>query len=178
MSRRVIVGTFVDEDDVLDATRESRAAGLEIVDVLTPYHVHGLETAAGLSPSKLPFVCLGLGLTGAALALWFQFWSTAVDWPLNVGGRPWNSWPAFVPVIFEMMVLFGGLGTVAVFLATNRLRPGRRAPFARPEASDDRFVLIVAESGEHDARSVRRLFARFHVADVDQRELDPEEMPG
>jgi hypothetical protein len=70
-------------------------------------------------------VCFLLGLSGAGITAGFQYWATAVSWPINVGGKPWNSLPAFVPVTFEMMVLCAGVGTVAAFFWSTGLKPGR-----------------------------------------------------
>ena len=94
MSRRVYVGVFEDEADVVSAAGASREQGLEIVDAYTPYAVHGLDRAMGLGPSWLPWACAGMGVAGLVFATWFQFWTTARSWPINVGGRPWNSLPA------------------------------------------------------------------------------------
>ena len=98
MSRRLLVSFFDHEDDILGASRTVRESGFHIAGVYTPYAVHGLDKAMGLPPSKLPFVCMLLGVLGAGLKVYFEFWTTAVAWPINVGGKPWNSLPAFVPV--------------------------------------------------------------------------------
>ena len=103
MNRRVLIGIFDNEDAILDVTDAARRRGLKIVDVFAPYAVHGLDKAMGLQRSKLPWVCFVLGLTGAGFKVWFEYWTTATDWPLNVGGKPWNSLPAFIPITFEVM---------------------------------------------------------------------------
>ena len=122
-----MIAVFDNETDLLAATRAAREAGCEIVDVYTPYAVHGLDEAMGLRPSRLGWVCFLCGAAGAALAVWAQFWTSAVDWPLNVGGKPFNSLPAFVPVIFEVCVLLAGLGVVGALLLRCRLWPGRES---------------------------------------------------
>src|SRR5262245_48026075 len=121
MSRRLVLGVFDDEHHLLEATREARQSGLTVVDVYSPYPVHGLDEALGWVPSRLSAACLVAGVVGVLVAVWYQFWTSTVDWPLNVGGRPWNSWPAYVPVIFEMMVLLGGFGVAFAFLIVSRL---------------------------------------------------------
>ena len=142
MSRRFLVSFFDHEDDILGASRAMREAGLQIADVYTPYAVHGLDKAMGLPASKLPFVCLLLGVLGGAFKVWFEFWTTAVDWPINVGGKPWNSLPAFVPVTFEVMVLFAGVSVVIAFLFISRLCPGKPALLPAPRVTDPRFVVV------------------------------------
>jgi hypothetical protein len=151
MSR--IVATFADEGALLAAVRATRAAGVTIDDAFTPYAVHGLEEAMGLGRSRLTWVCFLAGLSGASLAIGFQIWSSAVSWPLNVGGKPFASIPAFIPVTFELTVLSAALVSAAAFLFRSRLFPGRRsAPL--PRVTDDRFALVVAD-GEA-ARSALR----------------------
>jgi hypothetical protein len=170
MSRRTLLGFFERESDVLGATRAVRDAGFHVSDVYAPYAVHGLDRAMGLAPSKLPWVCFLLGLLGAGLKVWFEFWTTAQDWPINVGGKPWNSLPAFVPVTFEVMVLFAGLSTVAAFLFVSRLWPGKRTALADKAVTDHHFVLVIEESdAAFDPAKVRRLLDRYHVMRVDER---------
>lgn len=170
MSRRVVLGVFEDESDLLGATREVRQRGLKVIDVFAPYAVHGLDQAMGLRPSWLPWVCLFAALTGAALKLWFEFWTAVVDWPLNVGGKPWNSLPAFVPVTFEVMVLSAGVATVSVFFLLARLRPGKRAALVHSGVTDDRFVLLLEESdARFDLAAVRRLLLRLGAITVEER---------
>ena len=170
MSRRVLLGVFSSEDDILGVTRAARAEGLKILDVYAPYAVHGLDAAMGLRRSRLPWVCFAAGLAGAILKLWFEFWTMVVSWPVNVGGKPWNSLPAFVPVTFEVMVLSAGLSTVFAFFLVSRLGPGRRPVLPHPRVSDDRFVLVLEEAdAAFDAAQVRRLFTKFNVVALEER---------
>ena len=170
MSRRVVVGTFGDEGALLAFTRAAHSRGLNLVDAYTPYPVHGLDAAMGLRPSRLPWVCFAAAITGAALKLLFEFWTTMVDWPLNVGGKPWNSLPAFVPVTFEVMVLSAGLTTVFAFLVLSRLWPGKKPAGLLPRVTDDRFVLVLEQS---DARftfgELRAFFMDFGAVTVEEQ---------
>jgi mono/diheme cytochrome c family protein len=168
---RLFVGVFEEEGDVVAAAEAAREHGLHIADVYTPYAVHGLDQALGLRPSRLSGACLLFGLLGAGVALWLQFWTSAVDWPLNVGGRPWNSLPAFVPVTFELMVLCAGLGVVAAFLAVSRLYPGKESRMPHPGVTDDRFVLVLKETdAAFDAGGTRRLLERHGAIHTEERE--------
>jgi len=144
-SRRFLVTSFKNEEDILNATREFKESGYEIVDVFTPFAVHGMDEAMGLKPSRLPWICFFFGLFGAAFMVWFEYWTTAVDWPVNVGGKPYNSLPAFVPITFEAMVLLAGLSTVAALLIRSRLFPWRRPVIPSERITDDRFVLVIEE---------------------------------
>ena len=142
------------ERELLAATRAARERGCEIVDVHTPYPVHGLDKAMGLKPSRLSWVCFGCGAAGTLLAWYFQHWTSAVDWPINVGGKPWDSLPAFVPVIFETCVLFAGLGVVFALLVRCRLWPGRKAELPGPGITNDRFVIVARARNQEDLREL------------------------
>jgi len=173
MNRRFMVGIFEREQDVLAATRAARDQRLAIVDVYAPYALHGIDDAMGLRPSRLPWVCFALGLFGAAAKIWFEYWTTAVDWPVNVGGKPWNSLPAFVPITFEVMVLFAGVSTVIAFLFSRGLLPGRRARLPHPGVTNDRFALVLDETdAAFDPERVRVMLERHNAVHVEER---PEE---
>jgi len=170
MSERFMLGVFANEKDILAATKAVRARGLTVHDVFTPYAVHGLQEAIGLEASRLPWVCFALGLLGAGLKVWFEFWTTAVSWPIDVGGKPWNSLPAFVPVTFEVMVLFAGVSTVIAFFLARRLYPGRTAKLPIPEVTNDRFVLMLRETdAAFDAVEVEALLRRLNAVRVEER---------
>jgi hypothetical protein len=170
MSGRLLVSVFEREDDVVQATIAARQEGLEIVDVYVPYAVHGLDRAMGLPPSRLPWVCFLLGLFGAVTMTVFQFWASAVSWPINVGGKPWNSLPAFIPAIFEVTVLCGGVGTVLFFFWWAGLRPGLQSAMSDVRVTDDRFALVLRETGATFNRSaVETLLKRFHAVRIEER---------
>jgi hypothetical protein len=173
MSRRVLIGIFDSEDAILSVTEAARLRGFKIVDVFAPYAVHGLDKAMGLARSRLPWVCFLLGLTGAGLKVWFEYWTTATDWPLNVGGKPWNSLPAFVPITFEVMVLFAGLSTVLAFFGMSRLWPGRKPALLDPRVTNDRFALVLEEdNAAFDVEAVERFLRAHDALRVEEREQE------
>jgi hypothetical protein len=170
MSRRFFLSAFTREEDLLAAVRALRRGGYVIADVHVPYPIHGLDRAAGLPPSRLGWVCGTAGFLGAGAILWFQVWTSAVSWPLNIGGKPFVSTPAFVPVVFEVGVLLAGLSTVAAFLLRSGLRPGRRPARDLPGVTDDRFVVIVEETdAAFDPERVRSLCADLGGVDPEER---------
>jgi hypothetical protein len=164
MNRPRVAGSFATEEAILGAARAARQRGLRIADAYTPYPVHGLDKAMGLPPSRLPWACFVFGLIGATFALSSQWWAMARSWPLNVGGKPWNSLPAFIPVTFEVMVLLGGLGVVLTLFLRCRLFPGKEASPLFSGTTDDRFVLVLEQPD--DAGVVEQLFQEFHAVDV------------
>jgi len=122
-----------------------------------------------LSPTgKVPLLVHQRG--GAAVKVWFEFWTTASDWAINVGGKPWNSLPAFVPVTFEVMVLFAGVSTVIAFFIVARLVPGKKAVMPYPGVTDHRFVLVLEETdAAFDVGKVRAMLESFNAVHVEER---------
>jgi Protein of unknown function (DUF3341) len=141
--REFLVATFTEERSLLQGVREIRARGFRIYDVYAPYPVHGLDAAMGLRRSRLPLITLAAGLMGLLSAAVLQFYTTVYDWPMNVGGKPNNSTLAFVPISFELTILFGGLATVAAFFLRCRLFPGARPLRFQEGTTDDTFALVL-----------------------------------
>ncbi|PWT81656.1 MAG: hydrogenase [Blastocatellia bacterium] len=169
-SGRKTVSVFAREEDLLHAIAAVRHKQVAVVDAFTPYSVHGLDRALGLLPSRLPWVCFFSGLLGAVGMIAFQFWATAVSWPIDVGGKPWNSLPAFVPITFEVMVLVAGVGTVVAFIWVAGLRPKRGPALSDLGVTDDRFGLMLHESGAGiDQAAVEQLLSPFHPVAIEER---------
>ena len=152
------VAWFEDEHAVVAACADARRRGLRVDDVYSPYALHGVDAAMGLKPSRLGYVCFFAGLLGLLSMLSFEWWTSAVSWPLNVGGKPFNSLPAFVPVTFEFTVLCAALITVAALLARARLWPGS-ARKALPGVTNDRFALSLDTGGRFSEPAARELCA-------------------
>ena len=167
MANRVLLATFSHEDDLLAATRALRGKGLHIVDAFTPYAVHGLDGAMGLKPSRLTWVCFICGMTGALGMLWFEHMAASVWWPIDVGGKPWNSLPSDVPVAFEAAVLLAGFGSVFALFGVSRLFPGKKSRPTYARTTDDQFVLVIDQTdASFDVDSVQELLAGFNAVDV------------
>lgn len=164
MSERQMLLTFDREETLVAAVRDLRQSGFAIADIHTPYAIHGLEQAAGFGPSRLGWVCAIGGFLAAGSMLLFQSWTSAVDWAINVGGKPFNSIPAFIPATFEVGVLAGGLGTVLAFLIRSRLYPGKEPELPDEGVTDDRFVVIVDENDASFDRAVLETVALRHAA--------------
>lgn len=177
MSSRRLIGVFEREEDTLAAVRASRQRGYKILDVYGPYAVHGVDEAMGLRPSRIPWIVFALGLSGAALKVWFEYWTTWIDWPVNVGGKPFNSLPAFVPVTFEVMVLFAALSAVIAFFIVCRLRPGKQAKLPVAGVTDNRFAVVLEQTDStFDPVKVRDLFRGFNAVDVEEQLADEAEV--
>ena len=141
-----ILAEFATPADLYHACERVRDAGFTRWDAHTPFPVHGLERAMGLPRSPLPWIVLGMGLTGAALGFILQWWVHAAAYPLVISGKPYFSWPAFIPITFEVSVLFAALGAVFGMLALNRL-PMHHHPLFRSkvfeQVTDDAFFISI-----------------------------------
>ena len=169
--RGPLLAVFEREKDLLHATSAVRKEGWPVIDAFAPHAVHGLDRAMGLRASRLPWVCFILGLLGTGAILLFQYWTTAVSWPINVGGKPWNSLPAFIPVTFEVMVLSAGVGTVAAFIWWSGLRPGRRSALSDLRVTDDRFALAIEVPAGSDRAAVEKILSAFHPVTIERRDV-------
>jgi len=146
----LLLAEFCDPEALLEAARRARAAGMVQLDAHTPFKVEGMEEALGLAAPAARSVMLLAGLAMAALAFGLQWYSAVVDYPLNLGGRPLNSWQAFVIPSFEVGVLAAGFAGVVSFLYGSGLpRPHHPIFAARgfERASQDRFFLSVGDPG-------------------------------
>jgi len=145
MSHRLHIGFFDDEHALLDAARECRQREIPISDVVSPYPVHGLDDVLGIKRSRLPWITLIGGAIGLAIGLGFQYWSTAGNWPINVGGKPFDSLPAFIPVAFEMTILIGGLSTVFFLFMRSCLWPGKKVDDGLELTTDNCHALVLEQ---------------------------------
>lgn len=151
--------SFADPEQLLHAVARLRAAGHLVLDTYTPFPVHGMDEAMGLRPSRLPRACLAFAALGLVLAAGLQIWTSAVDYPLIMGGKPLLAIPAFIPVAFELTVLLAGLGVVASFFLVARMRPRLRIPDLHPGANDDRFILAAELAADVQFPAVARELA-------------------
>ncbi|MEK7409259.1 MAG: DUF3341 domain-containing protein [Acidobacteriota bacterium] len=137
---------FDNPEDLVDAARRAYQEGYRKMDAYTPYPVEGLADAIGFRRTRIPLIVLIGGILGCLSGFYLQYWISVISYPLNVGGRPYNSWPSFIPVTFEMAVLFAALGAVLGMLGLNRLPMPYHPVFNVPRfalATRDRFFLCI-----------------------------------
>jgi hypothetical protein len=142
-----VAGIWSDDHDILVAAEKMRKAGYKKFDAITPFPVHGMEEAIGIKRSNIPWVTFFAGVTGGSLGLFFQYWTSAVDWPINVGGKPFFSLPAFIPVTFELTILFAALFSVGAMFVINGL-PRVNPPIIDPDLTCHKFALWVPDTEE------------------------------
>jgi hypothetical protein len=156
-----ILAEFATPADLYLACERVRDAGFTRWDAHTPFPMHGLDKAMGLRRSPLPWIVLAMGLIGAALGFGLQWWVHAAAYPLVISGKPYLSWPAYVPITFELGVLFAALGAVLGMLGLNRL-PMHYHPLFRSEVfervtDDGFFISIESWDPRFDQSATRRL---------------------
>jgi hypothetical protein len=161
-----VVGFFDDSHELVDAARKAKDANYMSFDAFTPYPVHGLDAAMKIKRSPIPYVTFVAGLTGFISAFALEYWTSAVDWPLNVAGKPFNSWPAFVPVMFELTILFAGLATFGALLLFCGL-PNIKKRVVDPSVTRDRFALLIEApvKPEQEQKKGHRPFSESEAAD-------------
>lgn len=141
--KKFIVGNFYDEQVLFPAVKEVRRAGYKIHDVYTPFPIHGLDAALGLRETSLHTAGFIYGLTGTTVAFSFITWVFTTDWPLNIGGKPFFALPAWIPIMFELTVLFAGVGMFWTFCYLCQLAPFVRKDHFNPRSTDDTFVMVI-----------------------------------
>jgi hypothetical protein len=174
-----VIGEFETPKDLLAAARQMREAGYKCIDAYSPYPLEGLGHALGLGRKQnmVPLVTLIGGLLGGLGAFFFQYWANVYSFPENIGGRPLNSWPAFIPVTFEMTVLFASLFSVFGMLGMNGLPQPHHPLFNsdrfQKHASTDRFfVCIEARDPKFDLAAVTGFLKGLNAQNVSEVEDD------
>lgn len=169
-----LLAEFATPLELVAAARRAREAGYRQLDAFSPFPVEGLADALDLHERRLPVLVLVAGLLGGTAGFALQYWISVVAYPLNVGGRPLNSWPAFIPVTFELTILAAALAAVLGMLALNGLPMPYHPVFNAPRfvfATRDRFFLCIeATDPLFDRHRTRRFLEELgarEVVDVD-----------
>ncbi len=160
----VVIGLIDTPDALLAAAERIRDAGWQRWDCHTPYPIHGLEKAMGLRESFIPWLTISAGLIGVVVAKSMQWFMSAYDYPLIIGGKPLFSWPAFIPVTFELFVLFGALTTFAAVLGTCgllRWRSPLHCAGMMAEVTGSRFAVVLESADDQfESEEAARIFLK------------------
>ena len=167
-----VMGEFSTPEDLLAATKKTREAGYKHVEAYTPFPVEGLSEAVGFKWTAVPLLTLMGGVGGGLTGFGLQYWVAAITYPINIGGRPLNSWPAFIPVTFELTVLGASIFAVFGMLALNKL-PQPYHPVFNVErfsqASTDKFFLCIeARDGKFDLVETSKFLQSLHAQHVNE----------
>lgn len=169
MNRLRLQVTFSHEQDLIDAANAMRKKGVTIVDAFTPFAVHGLDRAMGLKSSRLSWVCFVCGMCGFLGMLVFEHWTASISWPINIGGKPWNSLPSDIPVAFEAAVLLGGFSSVFALFLVSGLYPGKTPVQGFKGTTDNLFVIVLEENDIiDDLRSLEASLREYHPVAIQE----------
>lgn len=154
MSNKVVQAMYNDDDILMDAVKEVRAANYHIEEVYTPFPVHGLDKAMGLKGTRIAITAFMYGCVGLIFSVWMMNYMMIEQWPQDIGGKPSftfiQNMPAFVPIMFEMTVFFAAHLMVITFYMRSRLWPFKEAENPDPRTTDDMFVMEVIVDGNED----------------------------
>lgn len=154
---KYIKAYFTDDDDLVKGLKTLKKEGVEILDVLTPFPVHGLDKLLGYRRSWIARVGFIGGAIGALSGFGFQAWVFTKGYPLNIGGKPFLSVPSFIPVTFEMAVLFAAIAMVIAFLMRSKIGPGANPVIHDEKITDDRFIVLVGCNGDNSKANISKI---------------------
>jgi hypothetical protein len=173
MAKRPIYGVMAEFEttkDILEAAHRAREAGYREMDAYSPFAVEGLSEAVGFPHSRLPVITLIGGLIGCCGGFFLQYYPNAMGFPLDIGGKPFDSWPAFIPITFELTILCAGIFSVVGMIWLNLLPTPYHPVFNVPRfelASQDRFFLCIkSKDPKFDLEAVKRFFEQFEPREV------------
>ncbi len=167
-----LLAEFETPQKIYTACEGVRDEGYRHWDAHTPFPVHNLDKAMGVPASKVPWIVLAMALFGGTVGFTLQWWTTAVDYPVMIAGKPFVSWPAWVPVTFELTILLGAFGAVFGMFGLNRL-PTFYHPVFHSErfaaATDDKFFIsIEARDPLYDTKKTKKLLQKLGATNVEE----------
>lgn len=169
-----LMAEFEKPEELLEAATRTHAEGYRKIDAYSPMPVHGLGAAIGFTHTNLPIATFVCGVIGAIAGYGLQYWVHVIDYPLNIAGRPLHSGPMFIPVAFELTILFAALGTLIGLFLLNGLPQPYHPVFNVPafaRASQDRFFLCIeSEDPKYDAAGTRSFLQGLGALEVTEVE--------
>ncbi len=173
LNKNILYGLYNDETELLAAVKAAKNAHLDIWDVFTPFPVHGLDPLLGLAESRLHQAGFVFGLTGTMTAFGFMTWATTRDWPTIFGGKPHWPVPSYIPVTFELTVLFAAIGMVVSFYTVCGMGPGVKNPTLDDRISDDKFCIAFDVSSFEDGEksNLEAFFKNTGAAEVHTKSI-------
>ena len=172
MSINTIYGIFDDEAALLSSVKEIRSNNIEIEEVFSPFHIHGLDKALGLKETRMGITAFIYGCLGLSLGALMIYYIMIVDWPQNIGGKPnwtfYHNMPSFVTVLFECTVLFSAHLMSITFLIRCGLFPGGTSDSPDKRTTDDKFLMVINVDG--DTSSVKEILTKTGATEINEKE--------
>ena len=166
----IVYGLYNDEEELLRAVKVAGDKHMEIMDVYSPFPVHGLDPLLDLSESRLHIGGFVYGMIGTLTAFLGMSWMLAKDWPIIFGGKPHWAVPAFIPITFELTVLFASIGMVVTFYIINGLGPGVVNPTIDLRITDDKFC-IAFDGNDISNSDAESFFKSTGASEVHEKDL-------
>jgi len=154
--KKFVVGCFDEEGALFDAVKKVRKSGYKLPDVYTPFPIHGLDKAMGLRDTSIHTAGFLYAILGTTSMLSFMTWCFTTDWPWNIGGKPHFALPAWIPITFELTVLFSAVGMVWTFCWLCQMAPGVKKHHFNLRSTDDQFTMVIEltpKSNEADVQA-------------------------
>ena len=170
--KKFVVGCFDDEAVLFSAVKKVRNAGYKIYDVYTPMAIHGLDKAMGLRDTSLHTAGFIYGITGTTTALSGIGYVFTYDWPLNFGGKPHFSLPAWIPIVFELTVLFASVGMVLTFCYLCQMAPFVRKHHFNLRSTDDQFTLVIECTDKSNETEIAAFLKSIGAININVQEAE------
>ena len=171
--KNFVIGVYDEEAVLMTAVENIRSKGVKIHEVYTPYPVHGLDNALGYNYSNLPIAGFLFGICGTITALTMMIWMLGFDWPMDIGGKPHIPLPAFIPITFELTVLFCALGMTGTFFVASNLNPWSTPKMFDPRSTDDKFVIAFdLASNRQDSAQLISILSESGASEVSTKSLE------
>lgn len=177
MAEKVIYAMYDDDDVLKDGAKKLVAKGIKVADVFSPFPIHGIDPIIGIRNTRLGIMAFIYGLIGTTLATVGMHYFMISDWPMNIGGKPNETYLdnvlAFIPITFEFTVLCAAHGMAITYLLLNKTLPGMPATNPDPRTTDDKFVmeLRLSENAKYSESELLAMLNETGVIEIDQKEV-------
>lgn len=161
-----VVGYYFSPRAIIDAAKKTNQRGFKSYDAFTPFPVHGIDEAMGIQRSKLPYISFVAGCVGLSVAAGLQIWTHLFSWPMNIAAKPLFALPAYVPILFELTVLFCGVTTAGAMFTLFLKLPCFSKPIFHPDITNDRFALAIEVGSEDEVEPVKKFLKEIQAAEI------------
>ena len=172
-NKHFVLGVYDDEDVLLSGIQKVRESGVKIMEVYSPFPVHGIDDALGYKRTRLPIAAFMFGLLGTSLALLMQIWMLGYDWPMIIGGKNFAALPPFIPVTFELTVLLAALGMVGTFMLISDLKPYKTPRIMDIRITDDKHVMAIdLATNKMTKDDIRKIVGDSGATEVNDKDFE------
>ena len=170
-TKQFLLGKFWNPEHVMSALKQFKEKNIFVYDVYSPFPIHGVEPYLNIRRTRLTVASFIYGLMGGTLGVTLMSLIYGVVWPINIGGKPFVPLLSFVPITFEMTVLFAAHGMVITFFIVGRYWPGKKAPLMDDRQTDDVFVVALDESHVPDQSAAQEILRSAGAYEITQKEI-------